>query len=98
MQRICYDAPRMAGDSAQRERNLLHDGEHSSKCARYDMEHTLVIISLASSYYDSSAALLLIDLAAEEQQAQLRTSFEIRVSFHGDVISLHETNWGAEAP
>ena len=35
-----YDAPRMAGDSAQRERNLLHDRKHSSKCTRDDMEHT----------------------------------------------------------
>ena len=51
--------------------------------------NTSVIISLASSHYNSAAALLLIDSAVEERQAQLRTSSEIRVSFHGDVISLH---------
>ena len=51
--------------------------------------NTSVIISLASLFYDSAAALLLIDSAVEERQAQLRTSFEIRVSFHGDAISLH---------
>ena len=49
-------------------------GSTAPKCTRDDMEHTPVIVSLASSYYDSAAALLLIDSAAEEQQAQLRTS------------------------
>ena len=34
-----YDAPRMAGDSADIKRNILHDGKHSSKCTRDGMGH-----------------------------------------------------------
>ena len=63
--------------------------------------NTSVIVSIASLHYDSAAALLLIDSAAQEQQAQLRTSVHrdtSLISWRRHFTTLTPPNWRAEAP